>query len=311
MSYKSDDISVIITTTGDRISELKIALNSVLNQTAAVGQIFLVWDQVTVSSPMSQFIQSFPNIKHLLTGVDHGGAARARNIGILNSHTKLIAILDDDDIWYPNKIAKQISALNEQGNKTVLCLSQTMLIDEEYRIIRKSGAKTSGVDIFDAKKFFSNLPLKSSKIYLPTSSMIFSKNLTSMVIFNEELKSFEDIQFILEASCKGTCFIINEPLVLTLIRRGKFVGLSHTGFDFESWTKWIHKSSLLDPRTKGNILLYFGTKRLLQAKDFGKALRWIILSIKLKPDFKTFSVTTFIFIVNIFRRFNGLSGKST
>ena len=63
-----------------------------------------------------------------------GGPARPRNIGIKNVKGKYIAFVDDDDIWLPNKLERQVSILennldyglvhcccnviDENGNKT-------------------------------------------------------------------------------------------------------------------------------------------------------------------------------------------------
>ena len=301
MNYRGDDVSAVITTAGNRASELLAALESVVHQSEGVGHIYVVWDLEKISAVMSEFIRTYPDVKHLLTGIDHGGVSRARNFGIANCNTELIAILDDDDIWYPNKIAQQLVALNRQDNDKVLCLSQSLLINEEYEVIQRTGKKRNGISILEPNKFFCKIPLKSSQVYLPTSSMIFSKNLVSQVKFNQNLKTFEDIQFIFEASHAGACFLINEPLVLTLVRKSEKTGLSHVGFDFDEWTNWVQKNSLLAPKTKGNILIYFGTKRLLQANHFRKAFGWILISLKLKPDFHTFAVTTLIYLGNSIR----------
>ncbi len=301
MNYTPEDVSVVITTTGSRISELHTALESVTSQTVVVNHVFVVWDLDRLSFEMREFISSHPNVSHLITGRDHGGVSNARNFGIQNCNTRLIAILDDDDIWYPQKIAKQLAALNKYYSEKVLCLSQSLLIDEDYRVHSRTGKKVYGIDILEIDRLYSNLPLRSTKIYLPTSSMIFSKSLFSEIHFNQELKSFEDIQFILEASQLGPCLVVNEPLVLTLIRKNKKTGLSHEGFDFEQWSNWVQKSDFLTSRNKGNILIYFGTKRLLQVNDYKNALNWITNYSKLKPDFHTLVVTILTYFIGYFK----------
>jgi glycosyltransferase involved in cell wall biosynthesis len=301
MNYTPEDVSVVITTTGSRVSELHSALESVTSQTVAVNHVFVVWDLERSSFGMREFISTHPNVKHLLTGIDYGGVSNARNFGIQNCDTRLIAILDDDDIWYPHKIAKQLAALNKYYSEKVLCLSQSLLISENYRVLSRTGKKEHGIDILEIDRLYSNLPLRSTKIYLPTSSMIFSKSLFSEIHFNEDLKSFEDIQFMLEASNLGPCLVVNEPLVLTLIRKNKKTGLSHEGFDFEQWSNWVQKSDFLTSRNKGNILIYFGTKRLLQANEFKKAFSWIISNSKIKPDFHTLAVTILTYFIGYFK----------
>ena len=45
---------------------------------------------------------------YLVTLQENVGAAEARNLGVREARSDLIAFLDSDDIWYPQKIEKQI-----------------------------------------------------------------------------------------------------------------------------------------------------------------------------------------------------------
>lgn len=50
----------------------------------------------------------------------NGGQGRARNAGIKNSEGELVAFLDADDLWEPEKLALQIAALDGNGADVVL-----------------------------------------------------------------------------------------------------------------------------------------------------------------------------------------------
>ena len=44
----------------------------------------------------------------------HAGPGAARNVGILAARAPLIAFCDADDLWHPDKLARQQAALAEQ-----------------------------------------------------------------------------------------------------------------------------------------------------------------------------------------------------
>jgi teichuronic acid biosynthesis glycosyltransferase TuaG len=44
-----------------------------------------------------------------------GGPAQPRNIGILEARGELIALLDSDDLWAPNKLELQVGAMSKKG----------------------------------------------------------------------------------------------------------------------------------------------------------------------------------------------------
>ena len=48
------------------------------------------------------------------------GCAISRKIGIENSKEEILAFLDDDDQWQPNKLMKQYNALTHNNNDMVI-----------------------------------------------------------------------------------------------------------------------------------------------------------------------------------------------
>ncbi|MFN1208915.1 glycosyltransferase family 2 protein, partial [Enterococcus lactis] len=49
------------------------------------------------------------------TDVSSGSPALPRNIGIDNASGDVIAFLDADDIWLPDKLSEQVRFMNENG----------------------------------------------------------------------------------------------------------------------------------------------------------------------------------------------------
>jgi glycosyltransferase involved in cell wall biosynthesis len=86
------------------------ALDSVLSQTALprIGEIYVVDDGSSDHS--REIIEHYAGRDGRIVPVfqANGGAGAARNAGIARASGALLAFLDGDDIWYPDKIAVQL-----------------------------------------------------------------------------------------------------------------------------------------------------------------------------------------------------------
>src|SRR5215472_11256091 len=93
----------------NRIKFIQRALNSVAEQTHRSTEIIVVDDASTDGTTdfIAELAKNTPNLK--LVALDKNvGAAEARNIGVRHAKGDLIAFLDSDDAWYPEKLEKQI-----------------------------------------------------------------------------------------------------------------------------------------------------------------------------------------------------------
>ena len=71
---------------------------------------------------------------HLITQANAGVAA-ARNRGIAESKSELIATLDADDLWAPTKIEKQVHAMHQGGERVGLVYTWCAVIDEHGNVL--------------------------------------------------------------------------------------------------------------------------------------------------------------------------------
>jgi glycosyltransferase involved in cell wall biosynthesis len=104
-------ISVIIPTY-NRIESLKRAVSSVVNQTYKEFEIVIVDDNTdqSISDSVADVCKDFQqkaNIRICRTNGGIGGG-RARNLGCQNAVGEYLAFLDDDDIYVPDKLEKQL-----------------------------------------------------------------------------------------------------------------------------------------------------------------------------------------------------------
>jgi glycosyltransferase involved in cell wall biosynthesis len=98
--------------THNRAATLKEALDSVYGQ-EGIGELFdlevvVVDDASTDMTP--RVMRQYPAGRYIRHTTNRGQAV-ARNTGLQGSTGSLIALLDDDDIWLPNKLALQVPAL--------------------------------------------------------------------------------------------------------------------------------------------------------------------------------------------------------
>ena len=115
----SKKVSVIIPSF-NRYNYLLNAINSIHNQTHENYEIIVVNDGSTEDGYYSSELKSFSKVIHIdrKDTPDWGGSRPAvRNYGISEAKGDLIAFLDDDDLWLPNKLELQLSEMNNNNIK--------------------------------------------------------------------------------------------------------------------------------------------------------------------------------------------------
>src|SRR3989344_9239918 len=105
----STDVSVIIPIfNGERYADK--AIESVLAQTLPASQIIVVDDGSWDETPA--VLERYRG-KIKIVRVKNRGVSNARNIGISLARGRYVAFLDHDDVWFKNKLEKQIAALQK------------------------------------------------------------------------------------------------------------------------------------------------------------------------------------------------------
>lgn len=110
MSFARDDalISVVIPAfNAERF--LADAIDSVRNQSYAHTEIIVVDDGSTDRT--FQIASQIPGVRAFQQ--PNGGIGAARNTGIQHGKGELLAFLDSDDLWVPDKLERQISAAKD------------------------------------------------------------------------------------------------------------------------------------------------------------------------------------------------------
>ncbi|GIX49573.1 MAG: hypothetical protein KatS3mg131_3784 [Candidatus Tectimicrobiota bacterium] len=107
-------------------------LDSVLCQSYGDFEVVLVDDGSTDASPAiaCRYQQRYPD-KVRLVRKRNGGPASARNLGIAQARGEFVAFLDADDLWLPQKLAKQVACLRAQPAEVGLVYTRAVKFDAE------------------------------------------------------------------------------------------------------------------------------------------------------------------------------------
>ena len=195
-------VSVIIPT-HNRAHMLPRAISSVLAQDFQDFELIVVEDGSTDNT--REFLKTQKGKVQTIYHERCKGPAAARNSGIARSSGPLIAFLDSDDQWLPQKLQVQVSYFAKHP-EAVACQTQEIWIRRGKRVNpKKIHIKPSG-DIFETSL---RLCLIS-----PSAVMIRRDVLDQIGWFDEELPACEDYDLWLRLTARYPVYLIDKPLVV-------------------------------------------------------------------------------------------------
>jgi glycosyltransferase involved in cell wall biosynthesis len=124
--------------TFNRCQQLPHAIASVLQQTKPVDEMIIVDDGSTDGTfEMLTELAARTVTPHIVPlRQENLGPAAARNAGIKNAAGELVAFLDDDDIWHPDKLARQLAILDASPGLALLgCATDTLKLPGGSRLV--------------------------------------------------------------------------------------------------------------------------------------------------------------------------------
>ena len=197
-------VSVIIPTY-NRARFLGGAVKSVLAQSFKDLEILVVDD--CGSDDAAAVVKSFgrAEVRYLRHDRRRGGGA-ARNTGILASSSEYIAFLDDDDEWYPEKLARQMSTMLASPAEVGGIYTGYFIVDRGDGQICGQIVPTERGDIYAA--------LLAGNCIGGTSCMLLRRSCFDNIgLFDELLPSFQDYDLWLRLAQKYHFDCIREPLL--------------------------------------------------------------------------------------------------
>ncbi len=186
------------------------ALASVLAQTRQPDEIIVVDDGSTDAGP-SLVERLALNAPVRLLRKPNGGQGSARNLGVASSSGALIALLDQDDVWYPHHL-EVLARPFAEDRPVPLGWSYSNLdeIDERGRLITKSFLNT--LRSTHPKRQLVEC-LREDMFILPSASLISRRAFDAVGGFDDRLSGYEDDDLFLRLFCAGFDNIfLDEPL---------------------------------------------------------------------------------------------------
>ena len=173
---------------------LREAIDSALAQTYANVEVIVVDDGSTDGGKTRDIALSFGNRIRFLEKAN-GGVATALNLGIREMRGAFFSWLSHDDVYYPEKIARQVATLDgSEDDKTILYCNYD-IIDQASRIV--------GRGVID--NFVLNNPILAIVgTYVNGCSMLIPRTAFDTAgVFNESLKNSQDNELWLRMAMKG------------------------------------------------------------------------------------------------------------
>jgi glycosyltransferase involved in cell wall biosynthesis len=231
MIRSNPSVSVVIPTR-NRSGLLMRAVRSALAQTLQDIEVIVVIDGEEGS-------QSADAVAHLedprvrcVALRDQVGGAEARNIGIREARSSLIALLDDDDEWLPAKLEIQTDAIRRSANNHLVVVTCQHLhrVQGAADVVRPR--RLPRPDEPPCEFMFDYL------CYFQTSTFVCSRELMLKVPFTKGLPFFHDIDWFLRAfgSSEPQLVVVARPLSVYYVPE-KRVAISN-GVDWKAKVNW-------------------------------------------------------------------------
>lgn len=212
----------------------------------------------------------------VLTNQRTPGLAGARNTGILASSGELVAFCDDDDVWLPDKLSRQVALLVTHADAPMATTSITVDY-EDHSTVRLAGTDTVTHEAL----------LASRMSMLHSSTFLFRREALqgTLGLINEEIpgSQSEDWDILLRSSALHPVVHLDEPLVRVLWGKGSYFSRRwDTKIDSSIWMLEHHPDMAAHrkgaARLKGQLAFAYASDR--QRRE---ALGWAARSLHGDP----------------------------
>ena len=265
---------------------LKETLDSVYAQTFQDWEI-IFWDNLSTDNS-AEIVFSFDEKIRYFKGEFFLGLGEARNMAISKASGEYIAILDCDDLWYPEKLAKQFAVLRQHPKVDLIYSDYEMLNEDGSTIKNKTNLRLAhNCNAFE--------PIFVHKITIPWPTIVMRKHAVEKVGNFSNYKSAEDFDILLKMANQGMFYYVDEVLAVYRIHANQLsmnyeLAKKEIFSVYNYWELQWSKNKVLNSEKKQwlingkkEICYISGLRALLQNKDSAVYFKE---AMKYKPDLK-------------------------
>ncbi len=192
-------ISVVIPSRG-RPDVVPRAVSSALAQTVRDLEVIVVVDGPDPATEAALLGIGDPRVRVIVSPEPVGGGA-ARNIGVAAAASEWIAFLDDDDLWLPTKLERQLAAIAAAGVAEPICFCPIVVRDrtgdQAWRTRAPGPREPMGDYLFVRRS------LRQGEGTVGTSTILARRSLLSVVPFDPSVRRYQDADWLLRAAATG------------------------------------------------------------------------------------------------------------
>lgn len=181
------------------------SIESVQAQTSTDWELLVVDDGS--KDDTAEIVRSFADDRITLTTQENAGVSAARNRALEQARGKYVAFLDSDDLWLPEKLARQVEVMDADP-EVVLCYAEHRLFFDDPQ----TSFPHPYPDVADIADDHHRLIVWD---YIGTLTAMVRRDVLDQVgHFDTSLFGPEDWDLWLRVAARGKIARINEPLAL-------------------------------------------------------------------------------------------------